>query len=118
MPYATRRRSASRSTCDSRPPGVVLHVRDDGRGFDPTARLDGARVHHFGLVGMSERAQAVDGEVQVETRLGHGTDVVCRLPYHCRQGGSAQRPWRTARARRRVCERGAADTGPGRGTTI
>ena len=34
---------------------------------------------------MSERAQAVDGEVQVETRLGHGTDVVCRLPYHCRR---------------------------------
>jgi signal transduction histidine kinase len=61
-----------------------LNVTDDGRGFDPEARMDHSRGHHFGLVGISERAQAMGGELRLESRPGHGTEIVCRLPYHCR----------------------------------
>jgi len=63
---------------------VSLHIRDDGHGFDPGARLDHSHGHHFGLVGISERAQAMGGELRIESVLGRGTEIVCRLPYHCR----------------------------------
>jgi len=60
-----------------------LNVRDDGRGFDVAAPLDHSRGDHFGLVGISERAQAMGGELRLESRPGQGTEIVCRLPYHC-----------------------------------
>jgi signal transduction histidine kinase len=56
-----------------------LHVRvvDDGRGFDAPTGFDG-----FGLLGMSERAELLGGEVNVEPEghNGTGTVVRARLP--------------------------------------
>jgi signal transduction histidine kinase/ligand-binding sensor domain-containing protein len=59
---------------------VCLHVRDDGRGFDPGA-VDG---EHFGITGMSERASGMGGEFELTSRPGQGTALRCRLPYRCR----------------------------------
>jgi signal transduction histidine kinase/ligand-binding sensor domain-containing protein len=64
--------------------GVCLRVRDDGRGFDPDTYLHGARGEHFGLLGISERAQSIGGELRVRSRPGEGTEIECRLPYDCR----------------------------------
>ena len=64
--------------------GVRLRVRDDGRGFDPETYLRGTRGEHFGLLGISERAQSIGGELQVRSRPGGGTEIECRLPYDCR----------------------------------
>ena len=50
-------------------------VRDDGRGFDTTERRTG-----FGLLGMQERTELVDGVVTVESRPGAGTTVVATFP--------------------------------------
>ena len=61
------------------PSGVHLEVRDDGRGFDPTAAA--AAGLHFGLVGMSERARSLGGELRVVSHPGQGTAIDCRLPY-------------------------------------
>ena len=54
--------------------GVVLTVRDDGRGFagEPS---DGT-----GLLGMRERALLAGGRVDVLAAPGRGTDVTLRLP--------------------------------------
>ena len=45
-----------------------ITVTDDGRGFDPKADYPG----HFGLVGMRERAAAIDGSVEIESVIGRG----------------------------------------------
>lgn len=52
-------------------PGVVLTVRDDGRGFDPE-RL---APNHFGLGIMRERAESIGATITVESQPGCGTQV-------------------------------------------
>ncbi len=59
------------------PDGVVLSVRDDGRGFAPA---DGEPPGHYGLVGMRERARELGGELVIGSRPGAGTEVTLTLP--------------------------------------
>lgn len=55
----------------------TLRVCDDGIGFVPPPRLnDLTRTGHFGLIGMRERAQLVDGRLNVISSPGKGTTVV------------------------------------------
>jgi signal transduction histidine kinase/ligand-binding sensor domain-containing protein len=61
--------------------GLALRVRDDGRGFDPVAHIDASRGRHFGVVGMVERAESLRGRLEVVSRPGAGTEIVCFLPY-------------------------------------
>lgn len=58
---------------------ATLEVEDDGRGFEPEAPSHDGRPH-FGLVTMRERAQAVDGELAIETGLDRGTKIRLRIP--------------------------------------
>lgn len=58
--------------------GLVLEVRDDGRGFDPAAVREGT-----GLVSMRRRAERIGARLSVESRREGGTTV--RL---MRQAGS------------------------------
>ncbi len=51
---------------------LVLEVRDDGEGFDPSAPVPNG---HVGIAGMRERAQMVGGSVAVESAPGRGTTV-------------------------------------------
>ena len=54
---------------------VEVRVTDDGRGFDPSAATKG-----FGLVGMSERVELLDGEMRIEASPDDGTVVTARIP--------------------------------------
>jgi signal transduction histidine kinase len=54
---------------------VNVTVRDDGDGFDPTSKTDG-----FGLLGMRERVELLDGTLSITTAPGHGTTVVAVFP--------------------------------------
>jgi signal transduction histidine kinase len=54
---------------------VSLTVRDDGCGFDPEAQTTG-----FGLAGMRERAELLDGTLNVSSAPGDGTTVTALLP--------------------------------------
>ena len=63
-----------------------LEVRDDGVGFEPGPHEPAAQ--RLGLLGMSERADAVGGEVRVQSRRGAGTTVTARLPA-AKPGGGA-----------------------------
>ncbi|MCI0398654.1 MAG: PAS domain-containing sensor histidine kinase [Chloroflexi bacterium] len=50
---------------------VELHIRDDGRGFDPEQIPSG----HYGLSMMRERAEAVGARLIVTSRPAHGTEI-------------------------------------------
>ncbi len=63
---------------------VRVNVRDDGRGFDTTARTAG-----FGLIGMQERAELLGGRFTVESAQGQGTSVSCEFPVHRRRNPQA-----------------------------
>ncbi len=52
-----------------------IRVSDNGRGFDPARESAG-----FGLSGMRERVDLLDGELQISSRPGGGTEVVADLP--------------------------------------
>jgi signal transduction histidine kinase len=54
---------------------IVVTVRDDGAGFDPAAATGG-----FGLVGMRERTELLDGTLQIDSAPGQGTTVTVTLP--------------------------------------
>jgi signal transduction histidine kinase len=51
-------------------------VRDDGDGFDPA----NVQTTGFGLLGMRERVQLLDGSLQIESAPGDGTTVRATLP--------------------------------------
>jgi signal transduction histidine kinase len=56
---------------------VAVSVRDNGAGFDPAAP-----VHGFGLAGMRERVELLEGVFAVESAPGAGTVVTARFPAH------------------------------------
>ncbi|MFJ8108539.1 sensor histidine kinase [Streptomyces sp. NPDC096132] len=55
--------------------GLTVSVRDDGRGFDPSAASDG-----YGLAGLRARAAEVGGTTRVRSAPGEGTTVTVHLP--------------------------------------
>ena len=60
---------------------IVLHVEDNGRGFQPPVRLSElSHSGHFGLIGMYERAQLAGGQLSVQSTPGEGTAVEVRFP--------------------------------------
>lgn len=59
------------------PEGLVLEVRDNGRGIPVAVAQGGGSL---GLLGMRERAQALGGEVTIKPREGGGTVVRLCLP--------------------------------------
>lgn len=52
-----------------------LTITDNGAGFDPEKAKPGV-----GLISMQERAQALHGELQLQTEEGKGTRILLRLP--------------------------------------
>lgn len=61
---------------------VILVVEDDGKGFDPVEKARSADSgKSLGLIGMSERAALVGGEVEIESARGKGTTIYVRVPF-------------------------------------
>jgi PAS domain S-box-containing protein len=56
---------------------LTLRVRDDGKGFDPTAMPERATL---GLVSMKERASLVHGGLDIHSRPGRGTEIRAWFP--------------------------------------
>ena len=69
LKYAQARNFRTRLSCNGR--GIRLELHDDGHGFDPKDRHDG-----LGLTGMRERVQQMNGELQITSAPGEGTNVV------------------------------------------
>ena len=51
---------------------LTLTIRDNGRGFDPTAQPPSA---HFGLIGMHERANLINGILSIDSKVDVGTTI-------------------------------------------
>ena len=62
---------------------IRVSVADDGRGFDLSHDTQG-----FGLRGMRERVDLIDGRLAISSSAGRGTEVTARLP---QAGGSSER---------------------------
>ena len=60
---------------------VVLEVKDDGRGFDPgMVREQALQSHHFGILGMQERAELVGGSIELISKPETGTKIHIQVP--------------------------------------
>ena len=64
---------------------VRVTVQDDGRGLAPGSTRDFAR---YGLMGMRERVQALDGELNIESRPGQGVTVCAFIPVTVRKNAN------------------------------
>lgn len=59
---------------------VVLDVRDDGRGFTPSATPEPSGGGGFGLAAMEQRVRRVSGTFTVESAPGEGTALSASVP--------------------------------------
>jgi len=62
---------------DFRPAMIVAIIEDDGIGFDAQAARS---MESFGLMGMRERVELLNGEVSVRSEKGKGAKVMVRVP--------------------------------------
>ncbi|MCL6610166.1 MAG: sensor histidine kinase [Peptococcaceae bacterium] len=55
-------------------------IKDDGVGFDPDGVMHGAGREGFGLLGMRERIQILNGIIKIHSAPGQGTMITVSLP--------------------------------------
>lgn len=55
---------------------VIAIVKDNGVGFD----IHQKKENTFGLIGMRERVQMLDGKLSIQSRIGQGTTVMIKIP--------------------------------------
>ena len=68
-----------------KPDWISVTVSDDGAGFTPGQEA-GANQGHFGLVGMRERIERLDGTLQIDSAPGRGTTVRFEVPVRSYDG--------------------------------
>jgi signal transduction histidine kinase len=56
---------------------VILSITDNGVGFDPLF----IRAEAMGLRSMEERAKLLDGDLELQSQPGQGTQLIVRIPY-------------------------------------
>ncbi len=55
---------------------VTVLIKDDGQGFD----INEKKAESFGIIGMKERVDLLDGEMSIDSKIGEGTIVLIRVP--------------------------------------
>ncbi|PYZ92776.1 histidine kinase [Salipaludibacillus keqinensis] len=55
---------------------VTAIIKDNGKGFDPLLKKEGS----FGLVGMKERINMLDGKLSIDSKPGKGTLIMVQIP--------------------------------------
>ncbi len=55
---------------------VTLCIVDNGKGFNP----DSKKEKSFGLIGMQERVEMLDGSLLIDSKVGYGTKITIRMP--------------------------------------
>jgi two-component system, NarL family, sensor histidine kinase DegS len=63
-------------TVDLRKNRLIVIVKDDGKGFD----LNEVKFQSFGIIGMKERVELLDGEITFDSQVGIGTTVRIEIP--------------------------------------
>jgi signal transduction histidine kinase len=62
------------------PDTLTVEIRDPGQGFRTNSAMNQAAGEGFGLMGMQERAQRLNGSLTIESAPGRGTRVRVRIP--------------------------------------
>ena len=70
--------------------GVTAVVEDDGKGFD--SDRDSLPTGHYGIMGMRERVQLLEGKLTIRSTPGHGTRVMITVPTASARRADALRP--------------------------
>jgi signal transduction histidine kinase len=61
--------------------GVVqLEIEDDGKGFEPETFTAVRNGHGFGLHGMRERVELLQGQLEIESAPDSGTRIIVTIP--------------------------------------
>ncbi len=59
---------------------ISLRVKDDGKGFDWEHAIDPGKNDSYGLLGMRERVELLQGKFKIITTPGQGTDILVKIP--------------------------------------
>ncbi|MDD4766646.1 MAG: sensor histidine kinase [Desulfotomaculaceae bacterium] len=62
---------------------VNIQVRDDGKGFDLDEVMANKEREGYGLLGIQERVQLLNGEINIVTAPGKGTSIIISVPLKC-----------------------------------
>ncbi|MBW5448490.1 histidine kinase [Cohnella sp. CFH 77786] len=66
---------------------IELTIGDNGKGFSVQQAEERARSHaHFGLVGMRERVELLQGKIEFESSVGQGTKIRIQVPINAEPG--------------------------------
>ncbi len=57
---------------------ININILDDGIGFD--VKLLDQLYGHYGLLGITERVKAIDGEIKIKSKRKSGTNINIRIP--------------------------------------
>jgi PAS domain S-box-containing protein len=61
---------------------AVLEIQDNGKGLPEKRDLDTlTRDHHFGMAGMSERAEEIGSKLLITSEAGRGTKIEVSVPF-------------------------------------
>jgi signal transduction histidine kinase len=58
---------------------IIVQITDNGVGFDPNTKKDDGR-DHFGVINMTERAELIDGALELASAPGKGTKITVLIP--------------------------------------
>ena len=64
----------ARLSISAQPSSYLIQLWDDGNGFDPESIKRG-----YGLKNMKERAQKMNAQLTIESKIGEGTRIVLEL---------------------------------------
>ena len=65
---------------DYDPQCLVVRIIDDGKGFPAEEYLQNPHIDSYGLLGMKERVEILDGQLSINSQLGEGTEIMVILP--------------------------------------
>jgi two-component system, NarL family, sensor histidine kinase DegS len=62
---------------------INIQVRDDGKGFNLNKVMANKEREGYGLIGMRERVQLLNGEINIVSAPGKGTSISISVPLEC-----------------------------------
>jgi two-component system nitrate/nitrite sensor histidine kinase NarX len=60
---------------------LSIYVNDNGKGFNPDQVMKTLPLGHMGLQGMKERAELLDGCLDIDSKPGKGTSIKCTVNF-------------------------------------
>ena len=64
-------------------PFVEVNIKDDGIGFnlgDVFKNLESGKAKGYGLLGIRERAEHMNGNINIHSKVGNGTEITVTIP--------------------------------------